>query len=292
MKHKLEIQEAESEAKSVIERLNITSLPICPFRIARECGIAVEPKDSNRPGVSGFFIKTGNMFGIQYATHIKNEGFIHFTVAHELGHYFLPGHPEYLFRGRDGIHESRSGFISDDFYEKQADYFAKSLLMPEELFLVALREAGEGFVAVKSLAAKCRTSITATAIRFAQLSENPAAVVMSHENKVEWCIVSDALTNCRGLRWPRKGFLIPSDSATAEFNQNQSNVLQGKQEEAWTRLDYWFDEGPQVEMKEDVVGLGHYGKTLTVLFTNESINSQDEEDYLEIGNEDRGWKWH
>jgi len=291
MKHKLEIQEAESEAKSVIERLNITNLPICPFRIARERGIAIEPKDSNRPGVSGFFIKTGNMFGIQYATHIKNEGFIRFTVAHELGHYFLPKHPEYLFQGRDGVHESRSGFISDDFYEKQADYFAKSLLMPEILFLTALRSAGDGFAAVKSLATKCKTSITATAIRFAQLAEDPVAVIMSSGNKVEWCFLSDALTHCKGLRWLNKGSLIPSDSATAKFNQNQTNVLQGKQEDAWTRLDYWFDEGPQVEMKEDVVGLGHYRKTLTVLFTNEAIDSEDEEDYLEIGNEDRGWKW-
>ncbi len=154
MKHKLELQEAEVEAKSVIEKFNIASLPICPFSIAKEHGIVTEPKDSDKPGVSGFFIKIGDVFGIKYATHIKNEGFIHFTVAHELGHYFLPGHFEYLFRGRDGIHESRSGFISEDFYEKQADYFAKSLLMPEELFLAALREAGEGFVAVKSLATK------------------------------------------------------------------------------------------------------------------------------------------
>lgn len=292
MKHKLELQEAESEAKSVIERFNIASLPICPFSIAKERGIVTEPKDSDKPGVSGFFIKIGDRFSIKYATHIKNEGFIHFTVAHELGHYFLPGHPKYLFRGRDGIHESRSGFISEDFYEKQADYFAKSLLMPEELFLVALREAGEGFVAVKSLAAKCKTSITATSIRLAQLAEDPVVVIMSLGNKIEWCFISDALTCCKGVRRFDKGSLIPPGSATAEFNQNQSNVLQGKQEKAWTRLDYWFDEAPQVEMKEDVVGLGHYGKTLTVLFTSEAIDNEEDDERLDIGNVDRGWKWY
>ena len=48
MKNKLQIQEAENEAKSVIAKLEITSLPICPFSIARQCDIVVEPKDSNR----------------------------------------------------------------------------------------------------------------------------------------------------------------------------------------------------------------------------------------------------
>lgn len=43
-------------------------------------------------------MRLGETFGIQYASHIANEGFIRFTVAHELGHYFLPGHAEHLFR--------------------------------------------------------------------------------------------------------------------------------------------------------------------------------------------------
>jgi len=139
---------------------------------------------------------------------------------------------------------------------------------------------------------KCKTSITATAIRFAQLAEDPVVVIMSSGNKVEWCFISDALTCCKGVRRLDKGSLILPDSATAEFNQNQSNVLQGKQEEAWTRLDYWFDEAPQVEMKEDVVGLGHYGKTLTVLFTSEAIDSVSEEDEEpDFFDTDSGWKW-
>jgi len=186
---------------------------------------------------------------------------------------------------------SKSGFISDDSYEKQADYFAKELLMPEDIFLEALRKAGEGFAAIKSLAIKCRTSITSTAIRYAQLSENPVAVIMSSRNKVDWCFMSSALISCRAMQWIKKGSLITPTSTTAEFNQDQNNVLMAKRVEAWTRLDYWFEDGPQIEMKEDVVGLGHYGKTLTVLFTNEAIDTEDDDEYLEIGDENRDWKW-
>jgi hypothetical protein len=35
---------------------------------------------------------------------------------------------------------------------------------------------------------------------------------------------------------------------------------------AFTSLDEWFSNAPQIEMNEDAVGLGNCGKTLTFLF--------------------------
>ena len=43
-------------------------------------------------------------------------------------------------------------------------------------------------------------------------------------------------------------------------------------------LDEWLDGAPRMEMKEDVVGLGHYGKTLTVLFTDQVVEPGDPEE--------------
>lgn len=43
-------------------------------------------------------------------------------------------------------------------------------------------------------------------------------------------------------------------------------------------MDDWFEGAPQLEMKEDVVGLGGYGKTLTVLFTEEAFDDKEEDD--------------
>jgi hypothetical protein len=42
-------------------------------------------------------------------------------------------------------------------------------------------------------------------------------------------------------------------------------------------LDDWFDDAPEIEMKEDVVGLGSYGRTLTVLFTSEAIDVEEDD---------------
>ena len=41
-------------------------------------------------------IRYGQEFYIAYATHIQSEGFRRFSVAHELDHYFLPGHIDHV----------------------------------------------------------------------------------------------------------------------------------------------------------------------------------------------------
>ena len=84
------------------------------------------PKPARDAGVSGMLIRVGNEFAIGYATHIDNEPFQRFSVSHELGHYFLPGHVDAVI-GESGIHESRAGFASNDRYEIEADRFAAGL---------------------------------------------------------------------------------------------------------------------------------------------------------------------
>lgn len=269
---------AASQAERLIEEWKITSLPIDPFEIAERHKIMVVAKPADAAGVSGFLTMLGGKFVIAHATHIKNDGFIRFTVAHELGHYFLPGHPEKLFGGRDGIHYSKSGFISDDACEVEADNFAAALLMPEKLFTEAMRDVGEGFEAIKSLTKLCRTSITATAIRYAKFAEDPVAIVVSSGRTIDYCFMSPPLKDIKGIEWIKKGTLVPPRAETFKFNVDNSNVTGGNQSGGWTSLDEWCDGAPEVCMKEDVVGLGTYGKTLTVLFTDQALDNEDDDD--------------
>lgn len=278
MSKTLDLLEAESEAENVIRQQGITSLPVCPFTIAKNSEITVHPKDSDEPGVSGFLMRVGSTFAILYARHIANEGFIRFTVAHELGHFFLPGHPQLLFPNGDGIHQSKSGFISQEREERQADQFAAALLMPEMLFKKAIDRAGQGFPAIQTLADLCKTSITSTAIRYAKYVDDALAVIVSSGDRVEYCFLSDRLRDAKNFQWLKKGDLIAPRSTTASFNKKPANIEDGKQEEGSCCLDDWFDDAPQVEMNEDVVGLGSYGKTLTVLFTGEDLEDEDASD--------------
>ena len=279
MSEKLDRIEAESEAERVLTDHPFPDLPICPFVIADKTGIIVQPKDSTERGVSGFLMRVGETFGIQYARHIANDGFIRFTVAHELGHYFLPGHADHLFPSGRGLHRSRSGFISGDRYERQADHFASALLMPATRFRKEADAAGQGFAAIERLAKLFQTSITATAIRYAKFTDDAVAVIVSSGRHIDYCFMSDRIRDLRGITWIRKQEPVPTGTTTAEFNGDPSNVEEARCEEGTCYLDDWFDGAPQVEVNEDVIGLGSYGKTLTVLFTDEDL--EDEEDYDE-----------
>jgi len=284
---KIRMIEAAKAAEDVVA--GETVLPIDPFKIAQSRDITVKAIDSETPGLSGFLMKSGDAFGIGYATRIKNAGYINFTVSHELGHYFIPGHVEKLFASSSGTHSSRSGFITADPYEREADLFAATLLMPSGLFRKATRSAGEGFPAIERLANQCVTSITATSIRFAEFSENAVAVIVSNDGAVDFCCLSSVLQELRGVTWMRHGDPIPTGSTTARFSGHPQNIANGVRMEGCSMLDEWLDYAPHIEMKEDVVGLGHYGRTLTVLFTDTEVESEDSDE--EQDSFDRCQRW-
>ena len=278
MSSNLDYKMAGKHAEQLLDKLGKNDPPIDPFLIAKEHDIMVESKEFDKAAVFGCLLKMGNNFVILHSTNIRNEGFIRFTVAHELGHYFLPGHVNALFTNRN-LHYSQSNFVSANPFELQADYFAASLLMPSQLFLKELRRAGEGFVAIKSLANTFKTSITATAIRFATYAEDPVAVIVSEGHRIQYCFMSEAIGELKGIAWIRRGNLIPKSSKTYDFNSNTINITSGHTAESTTSLDDWFEGAPAVEMNEDVVGLGSYGKTLTVLFTDETLDNEDENEW-------------
>jgi hypothetical protein len=267
---------AELRAHEVISKLELSSLPIDPFAIAARKDIAHQEKFSLDPGISGCLMKVGDVFGILYSDRFANEGFKRFNVAHELGHYFLSGHIEALFGAGQQFHQSESGFTSNDKYERQADSFAAGLLMPKFLFTAACRTSGQGLAAVETLAELCVTSLTATAIRFAKLCDEPVAVVCSMGNRVEFAFMSKPLQDHPGLTWIRKGSALPSGTATATFNKDDGNVRKGKRISSTATVETWFDGNSDTELNEEVVGLGDYGKTLTVLWTDSLPEPDDE----------------
>ena len=222
-------------------------------------------------------IRVDNEYAIAYATHIDNEPFQRFSVSHELGHYFIPGHPDAVIDA-NGIHESRAQFSSKDRYEMEADGFAAGLLMPRRLFLPALERAGSGLAAIETLGALCKSSIHATAIRFAQCTPDPVAIVVSVGNRIDHCFMSESLKDVEGIDWLRKHETVPRTTPTFRFNGKSENVRCCTRITETSNLQDWFSGGRSIEISEDIIGLGSYGKTLTILYDIDVPEPEDEDD--------------
>jgi hypothetical protein len=277
--------QAEMRAAEVLANRKVNALPVDPFAIAASVGIVCEKVSTGSPGTSGCLAGQGGTFGIFYNDSYSNDGLCRFTVAHELGHWFLDGHYKHVFADGNVRHESNGEFGSDDPFEKEADTFAAALLMPPALFKSACACLTPGFKAIETLSEKCVTSLTATAIRYADLSDDPIAVIGSKDNRVKFAFMSDLLKQRRDLTWPKKSSGIPNGTATHRFNGDPKNIAQSKRMTSTALMDVWFDCGGTAYVNEEVVGLGpSYGLTLTILVAEaprdpdrEGEETQDEE---------------
>lgn len=273
---------AANQANLVIRKFEITDIPVCPFTIAQRAGIQIQPIPAEKTGASGMLLRFGEEYGILYATHIDNEAFQRFSVAHELGHYFLEGHPESVLM--NGFHASHAGFGSIVKYELEADHFAAALLMPRILFNRELDKTGKGFEAIEKLADQFNSSLTATAIQYAQSTEDAVAVIVSIGTQVDYCFMSKSLNEVRGLAWLRKNTPLPARTLTREFNKTPENISHAKRLSGDTDLQCWFGGDLEADAHEEVIGLGSYGKTLTVITINdlpEEEELEEEEDLVE-----------
>ena len=109
-----------------------------------------------------------------------------FTFAHELGHYFIDDHRNALLKGLSPSHCSNTGFKSRNRAERQADYFASCLLMPETGFKKYCNRKKFEYRIIEELANKYGTSKSATALRFCAIGNHPIMVVYSFNNEIRW----------------------------------------------------------------------------------------------------------
>lgn len=278
---------ARQTAEAFLRDEGINDLPIDPFAIAKSRDIVVQGKPENHDGVSGMLLRHGNDFGIIYATHIPSLGFQRFSVSHELGHYFLPGHIDHVLK--DGPHISRAGFVTNDMFELEADHFAAGLLMPETPFRRAIDRHEPGLDAIKAVAEQCITSRTATAIRFAELTDAAAAVIVSTGDTIDYCFMSDAMKSLPKLDWLRKGSPLPLGTATARLVAQRDAVLAGEEVADEVDVRDWLGGTESAMVSEESIGLGQYGKVLTILVSttigqdglSDEASDDEDDDLLE-----------
>lgn len=262
----------KNQAEAIATDYGFAALPVCPKLIAEKADIALQALPPHVVSCSGRLIRVGDAFGIMYATYVESEGFQRFSIAHELGHYFIPGHPEAVLV--NGSHESNAGFTCTSRYEREADTFAAALLMPEDLFRKAMGARDLSLDALMELANLCVTSLTSTAFRWVELSKRQCGVVMTDGATIVTAYFSEAM---KGALSPPylKGQSVSPGTITHGFVSERDRIAQGDHAEGMASCSDWFAKPQSVVLREQVIGLGDYGRTLTLLVPNQSI----EDDY-------------
>lgn len=276
----LRIKAAKAQGERIALRLGAAP-PFDPVRIAEDEGIMVQAKPAEVEGVSGMLVRHGNSFGILYATHIASPGFQRFSISHELGHYFLPGHPQQVFTS--GVHVSRAGSFVQDPVEQEADGFAAGFLMPASSFRSDLRRLDNGLDAILALSERYVASLSATAVRVSELATDPVAIVLSRDGVVEYCAMTEAMKPHARRGWPRRGQSLPGATATDRLCTDRDFVRSGGRDEAQIDLCRWFDGESRVDAREEVMGLGAFGRVLTILTCR--ARQEDEESDEETDDE-------
>jgi Zn-dependent peptidase ImmA (M78 family) len=263
-----------------------TSLPVKPLIIAERKDLHVEKKPPGMKGISGALIFMEPKPLLIYSSEHQNAGFENFSIAHELGHYCLPDHPDQILQS-GGQHFSRAGFSEGSLsIELEADHFAAGLLMPDFLVRKLIEESEVGLESIRELAGSAEVSLTAAAIRVAQCARFPICIVVSEGATVRYAFPSESFKDLGRNIFLPKGTALPGASTTARFNALASNVALGRQATGECRLRDWFDTDRNPALDEQVVGLGSYGLTLTVLSSDElgidpGLDEEDEEAALE-----------
>ena len=260
-------REVRQYATDLLAHLSVTTVPVDPVRIARRQGLAVAegPLPS---GVYGALWKKGNRFGIFVSDACPTAGHRRFSVAHELGHYHVDGHMDAMFAGAAGVVESAGGFHPGrkSPLEREADWFASELLVPTQQLVSRIEGQPASIRTLESLAEEFRTSLTMMAIRHSELTDRATASILSRDGRVEWVFFSRRLARHDWSRELRKGAPVPPGTATLSLARDLPGLSGGETRSAAGPAREWFDgASPHLEVEEDAVEMGTYGRVLTLL---------------------------
>ncbi|MGB5990527.1 MAG: ImmA/IrrE family metallo-endopeptidase [Marinifilaceae bacterium] len=155
-----------------------------------------------------------------------------FTLAHELGHYFITSHRTALYKGKLP-HPSLILTQVNNTMEREADLFASTLLMPTVRFKEVCQNKIFDYSIIKELSNTFNVSITATAIRFTQIGNHPICIIYSHNNKPIWYYYSSDFRFKKLLHNKSK---IPINTLAGDFyNKGIRNL-----EEIELEAEDWF----------------------------------------------------
>ena len=188
---------------------------------------------------------------------IKEEGRKNFTLAHEIGHFFLECEKKYFCKKEDFL-----TFSNNKSNEKEANIFASELLMPEEWIKEYVDWKDEGYETLNKASDKFNTTLSSMAIRYAECGKFPIAVILSCEGKVKWSKANEYFP----FRYVPAGQILNTFSNAFDFFKGKEILTKPEEilADAWFLNDFNFKAN--YYMHEQNIPMKNYNSVLTILW--------------------------
>lgn len=157
-------------------------------------GISVFYDSYGKDTFDGMTIYENGQFFIHLNTDLGNRPDSErgrFTLAHELGHYYIDSHRIGLIKGLLEPHSSKTNQKQFSQIEREADFFASCLLMPEERFAQDFYRKKFSVELIDFLKDEYGVSRTACAFRFADIGNHDIMIVYGENRNVIWNYCSE-----------------------------------------------------------------------------------------------------
>jgi len=256
------MENSEIVAGILIDRLGVRGKPDLPT-IAHKLGIKIREVDSE--GFDGALVRLPGQRGgiIAVKASLREARRKRFTIAHEIGHFILPGHERPEVCSSKTVETWNLGLRAS---ELEANEFAAELLLPTKHVRSMLVQRFPDFPAIRRTADEYETSLTATVRKFLRLTEHACAMVWSKEGQVVWSKRSETFT------LPiRRGKLDPATRASDLFvsAKQEEPEFEGRPSHLWLK-----PPGHEAvdRILECSVLLPNHGSVLTLLWI-EDLNA-------------------
>lgn len=178
------ITEARSEARALHRRFGLTStrqVDVHHYAARLNVQIVRAPLD----GALAQLIVNGRSARIWLSHQLRDPARSRFAIAHELGHYVLL-HPSPTMADLSGLEVPHPSEASRRDFEREADTFARELLMPDHQVDALCRARDPEIALCAELASGASVPIDQSAIRVTERSDHVCAVVASMSATIAW----------------------------------------------------------------------------------------------------------
>lgn len=211
-------------AERIIDQCRIKSAPVDLHKIAQENSIEISSSTTIDADGWILFPKDQKWAAIKYRPNMT-LGRQRFTIAHELGHFFL--------KNVDTDEQSCQidGGQKNE-HERDADEFASNLLMPEKLIKKTIGTKIKGYEDILKIGQSFEVSQQAAALRLMQVTSHPAAAIYSEGGVIKWGRASSTLY----LKIKKDHKLGRLSQASKFLSKSKRGLVRPVE----TKCNYWF----------------------------------------------------